>query len=416
MSLFEYFPSLLFLMTLDFLFFSGFDLRRIVSTSEAWELSSLAHKISNICSHLLNEPRLCHQHIEKQKHTEAFQESLRIYETPDIDNMRKLKFLFFTGDEQPPLFKGTTKKRVGVELLRGKIVMLLISDLDVSKELIILDQMYQEAQQHSNKQENQYEVVWMPVVDRKAPWDEKKQKQFENLQGLMPWFSIHEPLKIHPAIIQFIKEGWQFNKQPMLVVLDPQGKVVNTNAIHMIWTWGRVAYPFTSEREETLWKEESWKIELLADNIEPSIFNWTAKGKYICLYGGEDIDWIRKFTPLAHKVAQAANIKLEMLYVGKRNPREQVEEINTTIKTEKLSHVLADVIIISLFWFRLESMWHSKMKRGTTEEDDKIMPEIKTMLSFGDSNQGWAVIGCGSAKMTQASGDTLLRSLNEFNQ
>ncbi|GLU03178.1 hypothetical protein SLE2022_203930 [Rubroshorea leprosula] len=396
---------------------TGMGHEHIVSTSEAWELSSLAHKISNIHSHLMKQLRLCYQHIEETKQIEAFQAIVRIFETPHMDNMKILNVLFFIPDGQPPLFEGTTKKRVGVEPLRRKIVMLLISDLDVlHEELLILDQIYQEARQHPNRQESQYEVVWMPVVDRKAPWDEKKQKQFENLQGLMPWFSVHHHSVIDPAVIRYIKEVWRFNKRPMLVVLDPQGKVVNTNAIHMIWIWGSPAYPFTSTREETLWKEESWKMELLADNIEPAIFNWIAEGKYICLYGGEDIEWIRKLIALAQAVAQAANIKLEMLYVGKSNPREKVRKNNTTIATEKLSHVFADVSLIWFFWVRLESMWHSKMQRGMTVENDPIMQEIMTMLSFDGSDQGWAVICHGSAEMTRAKGDTLVKSLNEFNQ
>ncbi|GLU06114.1 hypothetical protein SLE2022_231720 [Rubroshorea leprosula] len=396
---------------------TGMGHEHIVSTSEAWDLSSLAHEISNIHSHLMNQLQLCYQHIEKKKHSEPFQALVRIFETSHTDNMKILNVLFFTPDGQPLLFEGTTKKRVGVEPLRRKIVMLLISDLDVlHEELLILDQLYQEARQHPNRQESQYEVVWIPVVDRKGPWNEKKQKQFENLQGLMSWFSVHDPSVTDPTVIRYIKEVWRFNKRPMLVVLDPQGKVVNTNAIHMIWIWGSAAYPFTSTREETLWKEESWKMELLADNIEPDIFNWIAEGKYICLYGGEDIEWIRKFTALAQAVAQAANIKLAMLYVGKSNPREKVRKNNTTIVTEKLSHVFADVSLIWFFWVRLESMWHSKMQRGMTVENDPMMQEIMTILSFDGSDQGWAMICRGSAEMMRAKGDTLVKSLNEFNQ
>jgi len=32
-----------------------------------------------------------------------------------------------------------------------------------------------------------------------------------------------------------------------------------------------LAFPFTSSGEEGLWKEETWKIELLADSIDPMI-------------------------------------------------------------------------------------------------------------------------------------------------
>lgn len=89
-----------------------------------------------------------------------------------------------------------------------------------------------------------------------------------------------------------------------------------------------------------------------------------SEGKYICLYGGEDMEWIRRFTTTAKAVAQAAGIQLEMLYVGKSNPREKVRKINSTIVAEKLSHILPDLTFIWFFWVRLESMWHSKTQHG----------------------------------------------------
>jgi hypothetical protein len=57
-------------------------------------------------------------------------------------------------------------------------------------------------------------------------------------------------------------------------------------------------------------------------------------------------------------VAQEAKIQLEMLYVGKSNPRDKVRKNNTTIIAEKLSHVLPDPMLIWFFWVRLESMWY----------------------------------------------------------
>jgi phosphopantetheine adenylyltransferase len=38
-------------------------LRYIASTTEAWELSGLAYKVSNIHSHLVKQLTLCFQHI-----------------------------------------------------------------------------------------------------------------------------------------------------------------------------------------------------------------------------------------------------------------------------------------------------------------------------------------------------------------
>ncbi|XP_059657798.1 protein SIEVE ELEMENT OCCLUSION B-like [Cornus florida] len=389
----------------------------IASTTEAWELSSLAHKVSNIHSHLKEKLVRCNQYIDEKRYIEAFQTLVHLFETPHIDNMKILKVLIYAKDDQFPLFDGSTKRKVSIDVLRRKNVLLFISDLELShEEQSILEQMYNESREDPKSPERLYQVLWLPVVDRSAPWNDAKQKQFEYTQALMPWYSVAHPTLIDPAVIKYIKEVWKFNKKPLLVVLDPQGKVVNPNALHMMWIWGSLAFPFTSSREEQLWKEaETWKIELLVDSIDQLLSNWIIDGKYICLYGGEDVEWIRRFTNTLAAAAKMARIPLQMLYVGKSNPREKVRKINDTIAGENLSHVLPDLNVMWFFWVRLESMWHSKVQNGKTVENDPIMQEIMTMLSFDGSEQGWAVICRGaSAEMAKGKGDTMLRSFTEF--
>lgn len=389
----------------------------LYSTTEAWELSSLAHKVSNIYEHLRRQLELCYQHINEKKHIEAYQMLIRLFETSHIDNMKILRALIYAKDDQLPLFDGTSKKRASLDVLRRKNVLLLVSDLDLShEELSILDQMYQESRQHPTRTESQYEVVWLPVVDRSTPWTEQKQQQFDILQSMMPWYSVYHPSLLDPAVIRYTKEVWHFNKKPLLVVLDPQGRVANPNALYMMWIWGSMAFPFTSAREEALWRDETWRVELLADAVEPMIFQWMQEGKYICLYGGEDIDWIQKFTTTMHLVAQEAGIPLEMLYVGKSNLKEKVRKNNAVIAAQGLSNILPDVTLVWYFWVRLESMWHSKLQNGRSVENDPIMQEIVTMLSYDASDQGWAVISRGSAEMAKAKGDILLTCLNEFDK
>lgn len=136
--------------------------------------------------------------------------------------------------------------------------------------------------------------------------------------------------------------------------------------------------------------------------------------KHICLYGGEDMEWIRKFTSKAREAAQAVGISLEMLYVGKSNPGEKIKRITDAINAEKLSHVLSDNMLIWYFWMRLESMWHSKVRQGSTVENDPIMSEVVRMLSFDSSDQGWAVISRMSDEMAKANGDIILKSLEGY--
>ncbi|KAI4383582.1 hypothetical protein MLD38_009400 [Melastoma candidum] len=393
----------------------GRDPEQTAFAAEAWELSSLVHKIGSIHNHLRKQLGICYQIMNEKRNTEAYSKLVRLLESPQVDNTRVLQALIYTKDDRLPLIEGTTKKRVGLDVLRKKYVVLLISDADSpSDELFILEQMFAEAKEAPAMTDSQYGIVWLPMTDRSIPWNEERQRQFESQQSIMPWFSVLHPSVIDPAVIKYIKEVWQFDKKVMLVVLDPQGKVVNPNAIHMIWIWGSLVHPFTRTREEALWKEETWRIELLADSIEPLLFTWMAEGKYICLYGGEDMDWIRRFTKTATAVAQTAGISLEMLYLGRSNPKEKVRRNNDVIAAEKLSHTLPDITLIWFFWVRLESMWHSKVQLGKTVDNDPIMQEVMTMLTFDGTEKGWGVITTGGKEAAKSKGDVMLKGLTEY--
>ncbi|KAL0920971.1 hypothetical protein M5K25_007992 [Dendrobium thyrsiflorum] len=383
----------------------------ISSTTEAWELSTIAHKLANIHGHLTKQLELCNKYIDGKRHHEAYQTLVRLFETIHIDNMKILRALIYSKDDLP-LFDSFTKKRVGVDVLRRKLVMLFISDLDIShEELFILVQIYQDI--HHSKIERNYEIVWLPVTDRYQPWTEDREDDFNRLASNMPWYRLHHPSLLQPAVIRYIRDVWHFEKKPILVVLDPQGKVVCPNAIHMIWIWGSLAFPFTSGREEALWKEETWKLELLIDEIDQTILSWIREGKYVCLYGGEDIEWIRNFTKLLKKVAQEAQVALEMVYVGKSNPK-GIKKAIAIIKEEKLSSYWDDPAMVWFFWVRLESMWYSKMQHGRNVEEDQIMQEVMQMLSFGGSDEGWAIISHGLFDMLKSHGKKLHDCLLDF--
>ncbi|KAL5991255.1 hypothetical protein ACLOJK_012162 [Asimina triloba] len=431
----------------------GFGHEEIASTSGAWDLSSLAHKLSNISGHLRKQLGFCYQHIgqfaiqiflgfqsfllfiawlilfstfpvqctnscklifsadEEKRDIEAFQNLIRLFEMLQIDNMRILKALLHSKDDLP-LVDGVTKQRVGVDVLRRKMVILLISDLGISlEELTILTNIYNAT--HHGKYGRQYEIVWLPIAEKGVQWTDENQKQFVYLASSMPWYTVNHPTMIQPHVVRYIKEVWNFSKKPLLVVLDAQGKVACPNALHMMWIWGNLAFPFTALREEALWNDETWKVEFLVDDIDPIIVQWAREEKYICLYGGEDIAWIKRFTSAMKKVIQETKIPIEMVYVGKSHPKERVRKIITTIDNEKLSGTWHDLVYIWFFWARLESIWYSKMQQGRTLDEDQIMQEVMTLLTYDGSNEGWATISRGSAEMVRAQGKTLVECLTE---
>lgn len=153
--------------------------------------------------------------------------------------------------------------------------MLLISDLDlIDEELIVLDKMYKEAKKGKNGLE--YEIVWLPVVDRTITWTKEHETKFKELQYKMSWYTLFHPSLLDVASIRFIKEVWGFAKKLVIVSLDSAGKMVSENALHMILIWGNSAYPFTTIKEEELWKKQTWRLDFVVDAIHPEFPKWVS--------------------------------------------------------------------------------------------------------------------------------------------
>ncbi|OMO94428.1 hypothetical protein CCACVL1_06011 [Corchorus capsularis] len=383
----------------------------VTSTSEAWELSSLAHKVSSIHDHLQKLLRLCYQHIDEKRQAEAYEGLVHSLETPQLDNLKILIKIFCLGKEDPHnALVGPDKTKVHMDVLRRKHVLLLISDLDISHdEIQVLELLYKYERVSS---ELNYEIIWLPIVD-KSTWNDTYQQKFLNLQSMMPWYTVHHPSIIEPAVIKYTKEVWRFVKKPIVVTLDPLGKVTCPNALNMLWIWGNAAFPFSSEKEESLWKQESWNIELLVNGLEANLPNWMREDKVICLYGGEEFEWIQNFTSATKVVAQNLGIGLEMVYAGKNNAKERVRKITALINERQISHTWQDTTVW-FFWNRLESMLFSKTQHGKTNEHDVIKQEVMTLLGYDGSEHGWAVFFWGPTEMVRAKGDKVLGSMQSF--
>jgi hypothetical protein len=132
------------------------------------------------------------------------------------------------------------------------------------------------------------------------------------------------------------------------------------------------------------------------------------------MYGGDDIEWIRKFTYSVRRVATAERIPLEMFYVGKSSERDQVRRIIRIITLEKLSSCWQDPAMVWFFWTRLESMLFSKIQLDKADDhQDPVMQGIKRLLSY-DREGGWAVLSKGSNIVVNGHGTTVLTTLVEY--
>ncbi|KAF4404214.1 hypothetical protein G4B88_014670 [Cannabis sativa] len=279
---------------------------------------------------------------------------------------------------------------VNIDVLRRKNVFMFFSGVEITEEDIsILKPVYEET-----KKEKSYTIVWIPIVEK---WSDEIKKKYETLKSKMPWYCLHQFGPI--AGIRFIKEQWQYQGKPMLVLTTPQGKVENLNALHLIRVWGIKAFPFDKKSEEIISKEIHW-IGSLVKRIDPIIETWVKEEKYIFFYGGKDKDLIETFTKKVTALAsnpfiKEAKINIKFFCVGK-----------TTKGEEDHGNILGR------FWGGIESLFFTK---DHNKDVDPVTQEIQKLLSYKNES-AWAILSKGSAVVTSGHGSTILKVVEEFEQ
>ncbi|KAF2307081.1 hypothetical protein GH714_024737 [Hevea brasiliensis] len=343
-----------------------------------WQLSSLVYRLSSLYSHLNRQVDFCHQQIETRLH----QKLLNIFQEAHADNQEVLGVLLALKDDLP-LKNSYTQEKLGVSELKDKVVVLLASEpelLPLEGLFLLVHQTYNHLS-HKNLDES-YEIVWVPI-SFSDKWTEAEAERFNLLSNSLPWYSLRRPWLLNSAVVNYIKQVWNFKCDPLMVVLDSQGMVTNSNAIDMILIWGAKAYPFSSSREKQLWKEENWTLKLLVDEIDPLLTRWVEEGRNICIYGSENQDWIREFNDKM-KESRSVGVQIEMVYVGSRHRSEH-------------------------------SMRRSIFRLGQSIISDHIQEEVSSLLDSTD--EGWAVIGRGSTTdIVKLQGRKATECLNKFSE
>ncbi|XP_010250967.1 PREDICTED: protein SIEVE ELEMENT OCCLUSION C [Nelumbo nucifera] len=355
-----------------------------------WKLSSLVYRVSDIRENLRKHVDLCRQQIDRK----TYQKLLHLFKEIHIDNQEVLGFLFSLKDEFP-LKNGSSQTKLGVSELVNKEVVLLVSQPKILplEELLLLVQQTQSNPQH-NKLKGCYEIVWVPVPSSNK-WTDAEEKDFLHLSDSLPWYSIRQPWLLSSAVVNYIKQQWRFTEKPFIMVLDSKGRVSSSIAIDMIYIWGPVAYPFSTERELELWEEASWSLQLIMGEIDPLISKRVEEGGTLFLYGSDDIEWIREFTSTI-KEMKSSGVQVELVYVGKRNFSDHVTSILDIIGTERLGvggHLSCPKM--DFFWIRLESIRRSKLRLERSPDVDHILREVESLFSLDANGNSWVVIGEG---------------------
>ncbi|KAJ7957670.1 Sieve element occlusion [Quillaja saponaria] len=368
----------------------------------AWELSSLACRLNRICCVLRQQVDLCHQEMERKMHEKL----LNLFYENHLDNQEVLRMLFALKGDLP--FKDcSSHAKLGVSALKNKIVMLLIS----KPELLTFEELHSLVQQTfdhplNDKLEDSYKIVWVPLPSSDT-WTEAEETSFNFQSNSLPWYSVRKPRLIGSAVVKNIQEQWNYKGEPLIVVLDSNGKVTHSNAFDMVMIWGPKAYPFSASKEAELWKDEKLAMQLMVDDIDPLLAHWFEEGRNLCIYGSDNIEWVQEFNAKMEELKQAG-VQLEMVYVGCSNFSEHVKDIMSTIPCP------LSIPKLHFFWLRIRSMRRSKLRLGKTSSSDYVLEELVALLDIND-NKGWAVIGSGTSKYSiKLQGSQIMECLNKF--
>nr|GMC88865.1 protein SIEVE ELEMENT OCCLUSION B-like [Ipomoea batatas] len=161
---------------------------------------------------------------EKAADKEASEEMLEKLDLNFKEHTLKIQHLCFEGYE-----------RIGLNFFDEdkKVALLVTSGLDISNERIqFLNAFY------GDSMSTPY-ILWIPILDDHAAWSIEQYEEFRDKM----WFQImDDPHKrIARNFTRFVKENllphFQIGEEPILVSLDQHGRIVHTNAMHMIQTW-----------------------------------------------------------------------------------------------------------------------------------------------------------------------------------
>nr|GLL44440.1 protein SIEVE ELEMENT OCCLUSION B-like [Ipomoea trifida] len=283
--------------------------------------------------------------------------------------------------------------------------------------------------------------IWVPITN---DVDEDIQMPDSSYGGYYRVLDLQSG--IAPAFLRFLQDKcfstFQVGGDPIVISLDKRGRLVHSNALHMIFTWGIQL----SEREtmrsgdiipslENELRERTSGADRVIDDIDKQIHNFAREvnkkindwvddieakmkssiddDKYIFLCGGNNIKRVLEFVLKVQEVRSEFQMNMKIAYVGRR--RKMIEELDSTCD------YVFDLFDFKYFWARLYSVTSSRIqylnKVGLDEESDEILKGLRKLLSYEDectTIESWALLGKGKRIIACDVGDKMLGALIEY--
>ena len=171
-------------------------------------------------------------------------------------------------------------KQVSIEVFRQKHAFLFISGLDrICDEIRLLDSVHKGLKEDpvevKGYKKEDFKILWIPMVD---DWNIMQKDRFKLLKSKMPWYVLQYFLPL--AGIKLIREELGYKNKPIVPLMNPQGMIINSNALHMMFVWGMEAFPFRSEDDEHLSQKSKWFWSPIT-RVFQEILGWVSTNPYM---------------------------------------------------------------------------------------------------------------------------------------
>ncbi|XP_027366476.1 protein SIEVE ELEMENT OCCLUSION B-like [Abrus precatorius] len=352
-----------------------------------YSLADFSAKLSPALQELNGHLEICKLQIDD---VEDYLRRKRNFRKPK-DVVDFLKLLIHRDESQDAqIYDGSTQNKVGVEVFKQKHILLFISTLDsIADEIRLLnsiqDRLVEDPNDNKGFKKEEFKILWIPIVDR---WDDERREVFKALRNGIKWYFVDyfSPL---PGI-RLIREDLNFENKPIVPVVNPQGIVINNDAMDIIFEWGIDAFPFRKSDGDMLAQKWKW----FWDEVRKTNFDIQVKGdRYIFIFGGNDGKWIQDFTLAVDKVKRHETIKradaiIDYYHLGKDDPKK-----------------------VPRFWIGIES---KRQKKHYEVLDCEIQEIVKSLLCLKQDGQGWALLSKGSNVKILGHGEPMYQTLADF--
>ncbi|KAJ4757127.1 sieve element occlusion protein [Rhynchospora pubera] len=362
-----------------------------LSLNEKSELAVSTQKIRYYYEQLTTRITIYRKREEEIRVTADYQELLGFLRFPPASNIEILYYFISSSIDSKILYNPGTKVSTSLRFFQDRKVLILYSSFATETfqdELTFLERFYNNTHTRFG-----YEIMWVPITDQKTVIDEKR---YNAIISKMSWYTLtyEAVLQVNRGLVHLLQKDWGFTGKPMLVVLDERGQVVRQNALLMIHLYGEEAFPFTPEHEIQLLTKISTGMQFLLVQIDATVSQWVkSKDQYVCLYGGDNIEWCKGMVQLLTTVTQAANIKVETAYVGRyTHHKETVEATLKAFREAKLGHSF-EYSSSTVFWERVQKYVVHFGSHDVSEVSEGFLSWASSLLTFDKSRDSWVAIG-----------------------